>query len=514
MEGCLSVRRYLHTVFRRKFCSYFSNDYSFNNYRVTIYSVSQFSSLVSSRRLEKLGSYVPLVKCRLLNSESSSNNVNDTIDKFESKPDLRSSNKNKNKIWEKRESKTDLKSTENTEKKHVNIGTIGHVDHGKTTLSSAITKYLSEKGLAKYTTYEDIDRAPEEIKRGITINASHIDYSTETRHYAHTDCPGHADYIKNMICGTSQLDGVVLVVAGTDGQMPQTREHLLLARQLGINHVVVYINKADLVDDEVLELVELEIRELLVDFGFDGNSAPIIWGSALLALKGNTSHYGEESIKRLLNALDSYIPVPTRNLSAPFLLPVESALTVPGRGTVIIGTLTQGVVNKGDAAELTGCDVLIKTIISDLQIFKKSYTQCFAGDHLGALVRNVRPETVFRGMVLSKPGAVKMHNHFKARMYLLSKGEGGRSRAIKSCYIQQLFSRTWNAVCRIDVCDSGMILPGDEGVVILTLQKKMIMMPGQQFTIRENNVTVATGIVTELLPNLENVSHLGKITPK
>ncbi|CAG9813589.1 unnamed protein product [Phaedon cochleariae] len=398
------------------------------------------------------------------------------------------------------------------EKKNINVGTIGHVDHGKTTLTAAITKYLQKKGLAKYISYDEIDKAPEEKARGITINAAHIGYSTKKRSYAHTDCPGHADYIKNMISGVSQMDGAVLVVAATDGQMPQTREHILLAKQVGVTKIIVYINKADAVDQDVLELVELEIRELLEDFGFNGSDCPVIIGSALEALNGKDTDFGEKSISKLLDTLDTYLPEPERDLKSPFMVPIDNAFLVPGRGTVVVGTISRGIVKKNQEAELLGFDNQIKTTISDIQVFKKSVPESSAGENIGALLRNVRLKNVSRGMLLCASGSETLSNQFKASIYFLSRAEGGRSKPITSRYCQQLFSRTWNVPCRIDLDNNlEMLMPGDHGSIKLTLLWKMVMTLGQQFTIRENNVTVATGIVTETLPNINIKTNLGKL---
>lgn len=403
-------------------------------------------------------------------------------------------------------------SSQTDEKAHVNVGTIGHVDHGKTTLTAAITKILEQDGLAQYISYDEIDKAPEEKARGITINAAHIGYSTKKRHYAHTDCPGHADYVKNMISGASQMDGGILVVAATDGQMPQTREHLLLAKQVGINKIIVYVNKADKVDNEVLELVELEIRELLADFGFDGENAPVIFGSALLALKGDTSNIGVPSVRQLLDTIDDYIPTPQRDVQSPFMLPIDNAFNVPGRGTVVVGTLARGTLKKNAEAELLGFDTKIKTTISDIQVFKKSIPQAIAGENIGALLRNIKLKSVERGMLLCALGSVKLSNRFVANVYFLSKSEGGRSKPVLSKYIQQLFSKTWNVPCRIDLDENlSMIMPGEHGKVYITLLWKMVMASGQPFTIRENNVTVATGIITETLPEVHIASNLGKL---
>ncbi|KAJ0171746.1 hypothetical protein K1T71_012509 [Dendrolimus kikuchii] len=336
-----------------------------------------------------------------------------------------------------------------TEKKHCNVGTIGHVDHGKTTLTAAITKVLANDGLAKFTSYDEIDKAPEEKARGITINAAHVGYSTKLRHYAHTDCPGHADYVRNMISGASQMDAAVLVVAANDGPMPQTREHLLLAKQVGIRYILVYINKADLVDNELLELVEIEIRELLTDFGYDGNTAPMIYGSALKALNGDETEFGAPSIRKLLDALDTFVPPIVRDLTSPFLMPIDNAFTVPGIGTVVVGTIKRGVMKRNDDADLMGFGYNIKTTLSDIQIFKKSVS-----------------ELLRRGKKINNPS---MH----------------------------------------------MMMPGDHGEVYLTLLQDMVMTPGQPFTMRENNVTVATGIITDVLPSIDvPKGRLGKVVMK
>ncbi|XP_058832568.1 elongation factor Tu [Topomyia yanbarensis] len=396
-----------------------------------------------------------------------------------------------------------LLSSEAKPAEHCNVGTIGHVDHGKTTLTAAITKVLSKDGHTNYVSYEQIDRAPEEKARGITINAAHIGYSTKKRHYAHTDCPGHADYVKNMISGASQMDGAILVVAATDGQMPQTREHLLLARQVGVEKIVVFINKADQADEEVIELVEIELRELLSDFGFDGINSPVVVGSALLALQGDQSAMGEPSIQRLLDTIDNYFPIPSRDFVSPFLLPIDNAFTVPGRGTVVVGTLAKGTLRKNDEAELLGFDEHIKTTIGGLQVFQKDVGSAKAGDNIGALLRNVKISTVQRGMLLCAAGSARISNHFDGTMYLLAKNEGGRSKPLTSKYIQQLFSKTWNVPCRVDLVGQEMLLPGDHGAIRLTLLRKMVMTCGQTFTIRENGKTVATGIVTNVLDSVD-----------
>lgn len=329
-------------------------------------------------------------------------------------------------------------ATKEKQKPHCNVGTIGHVDHGKTTLTAAITKVLSDVGKEgnQFVKYEDIDRAPEEKARGITINSTHVQYETENRHYAHTDCPGHIDYVKNMITGTSQMDGAILVIAATDGTMPQTREHLLLAKQIGVEQIVVYINKADIVDEEMLELVEIEARELLEEYGFDNQNIAIVAGSALMALKGEKPDIGKDSILKLMEAVDSTIPTPKRDLSGPFYMPVESNVSVSGRGTVAIGTVARGVLKKGQELELLGHGNSIKTAASDIHVFHKSVPQCTAGDNVGVLLRGVKLELVQRGMFLSEPGSLKQFDTFEAQIYVLTKAEGGRSKPVMDQYIQ------------------------------------------------------------------------------
>ncbi|XP_063221634.1 elongation factor Tu [Bacillus rossius redtenbacheri] len=398
-------------------------------------------------------------------------------------------------------------------RKHCNVGTIGHVDHGKTTLTAAITKVLERDGLSKYVSYEQIDRAPEEKARGITINATHVEYSTRRRHYAHTDCPGHVDFVKNMISGASQMDGAILVVAATDGQMPQTREHLLLAKQVGVTSVVVFVNKAELVEQDVLELVEIELRELLTDFGYDGAGAPVLFGSALLALRGDASPLGEPSVRRLLDALDDTVAVPTRDLAAPFLLPIDNAFTVPGRGTVVVGTLSRGVLRRGVEADLLGFDASARTTVTEVQVFRQAVPEACAGENLGALLRGVKIHDVQRGMLLCARASMRLSNHYEASVYFLSRSEGGRAKPVTSGYIQQLFSRTWNIPCRVDLQDaSKMAMPGEHTHLYLTLLRGMVMTSGQSFTIRENRMTVATGIVTAVLDSILVVrSNLAKV---
>lgn len=388
------------------------------------------------------------------------------------------------------------------EKPHVNIGTIGHVDHGKTTLTAAITKVLAEAGGAKYKAYADIDNAPEERARGITINAAHVEYETENRHYGHIDCPGHADYIKNMITGAAQMDGAILVVAATDGQMPQTREHLLLANQVGVKHLCVFINKADMVDDEeLMELVEMEMRELLSQYGFDGDETPVIYGSALCALENKKPDMGLEKIKELIAAVDEHIPLPQRDLDKPFLMPVEDSFSIPGRGTVISGSIERGVIKKGDEVELIGHGKdTIKTIATGLEMFHKSLDQGQAGDNLGALIRGVKREDVKRGMVLCAPGSVKACSKVKAQVYILKKEEGGRHKPFVSNYTPQMYVRTGDMAATITL-DEGkeFVMPGEDATFTLKLFQSMALEKGLRFTLREGSRTVGTGVVTEIL---------------
>ncbi|CAO2583238.1 Elongation factor Tu, mitochondrial [Lemmus lemmus] len=405
----------------------------------------------------------------------------------------------------------EAKKTYVRDKPHVNVGTIGHVDHGKTTLTAAITKILAEGGGAKFKKYEEIDNAPEERARGITINAAHVEYSTAARHYAHTDCPGHADYVKNMITGTAPLDGCILVVAANDGPMPQTREHLLLAKQIpfpplshlqiGVEHVVVYVNKADAVQDsEMVELVELEIRELLTEFGYKGEEAPVIIGSALCALEQQRDpELGVKSVQKLLDAVDTYIPVPTRDLEKPFLLPVESVYSIPGRGTVVTGTLERGILKKGDECELLGHNKNIRTVVTGIEMFHKSLERAEAGDNLGALVRGLKREDLRRGLVMVKPGSIQPHQKVEAQVYVLSKEEGGRHKPFVSHFMPVMFSLTWDMACRV-ILPPGkeLAMPGEDLKLNLILRQPMILERGQRFTLRDGNKTIGTGIVTDI----------------
>lgn len=394
-------------------------------------------------------------------------------------------------------------SDELRNKPHCNVGTIGHVDHGKTTLTAAITKVLSLEGKAKFTSYEEIDRAPQEKKRGITINTALVEYESEYRHYAHTDCPGHVDYIKNMITGASQMDGAILVVAATDGTMPQTREHLLLAKQIGVQNIVVFINKADVVDNELVELVELETRELLQEYGFDEKSTPIIPGSALEAIKGNPVFV--ESIRNLIRAVDNYIVIPDRNVQAPFLLPIDSVVGIKGRGTVAVGTLQQGILKKGINIELLGHGTSLRSVVSDIQIFKNSVLSCGAGDNVGVLLRGIKQEAVARGMFVCEPENFQQLDAFEAQIYVLTPAEGGRNKPVTQKYIQQLYSATWNIASCVYLPDSlPMIMPGDTLRTKIILRKPMVFMTGQRFTIRENQITAITGIILKPLESEKN----------
>ncbi|XP_064904117.1 elongation factor Tu, mitochondrial isoform X4 [Columba livia] len=387
------------------------------------------------------------------------------------------------------------------DKPHVNVGTIGHVDHGKTTLTAAITKYLSASGGARFRAYEEIDSAPEERKRGITINAAHVEYSTPNRHYAHTDCPGHADYVKNMITGAAPLDGVILVVAATDGQMPQTREHLLLARQVGVRHVVVYVNKADAVGDpELLPLVELELRELLGEFGFDADATPVIVGSALCALQERDPQLGAESVRKLLDAIDTHIPLPPRDLERPFLLPVEAVHSIPGRGTVVTGTLERGTMEKGDECEILGYGRSLRSVLTGIETFHRALPQAQAGDNVGALLRGLRREDVRRGMVLGAPGTLRAHGHVEAQVYVLSPQEGGRHKPFVANYSPVMFSQTWDIACRVLLPPGKeLVLPGEDARLRLLLRQPMVLEPGQRFTLRDGSRTIGTGVVTQTL---------------
>ncbi|XP_046744546.1 elongation factor Tu, mitochondrial-like [Diprion similis] len=393
-----------------------------------------------------------------------------------------------------------------------NVGTIGHVDHGKTTLTAAITKVLSsENEYSKYVSYGEIDKAPEEKARGITINIAHVGYRTKARRYAHTDCPGHLDFVKNMISGASQMDGAILVVAATDGTMPQTREHLLLAKQVGIKEIVVFINKADIADMEMVELVEIETRELLTEIGFDGINSPVVYGSALLAIQGDMSDLGVPSVRKLLDTLDSYITTPTRDYKSPFILPIDNAFTVPGRGTVIVGTLKQGTLKKNANASLLGFDEQIPTTVGDMQIFKQSVLEAKAGENVGVLIRGIKISRVQTGMLLCAANSLSISNHYAAQIYLLTRHEGGRKKPMQaSGYIQPLYSSTWHITCRVDLKltnGTELLMPGEHAEARLTLMKKMPVLEGQAFTIRENKCTVITGIITKKLESIRVINR-------
>ncbi|KAJ4407653.1 translation elongation factor Tu [Gnomoniopsis sp. IMI 355080] len=392
-------------------------------------------------------------------------------------------------------------------KPHVNIGTIGHVDHGKTTLSAAITKRQAEKGFANFLDYASIDKAPEERKRGITIATAHIEYSTETRHYSHVDCPGHADYIKNMITGAANMDGAIIVVAASDGQMPQTREHLLLARQVGVQRIVVFVNKVDALEDpEMLELVEMEMRELLTSYGFEGDDTPVIMGSALCAMENRRPELGEQKIDELLKAVDEWIPTPERDLDKPFLMSVEDSFSIAGRGTVASGRVERGVLKKDSEVELVGKGgEVIKTKVTDIETFKKSCDESRAGDNSGLLLRGVRREDIKRGMVVTKPGSVKAHTQFMVSLYVLTKEEGGRHTGFMENYRPQMYIRTADESCSLffpegtEDASSKMVMPGDNVEMVATIQHPCAVEAGQRINIREGGRTVATGLITRIM---------------
>ena len=386
-------------------------------------------------------------------------------------------------------------------KPHVNVGTIGHVDHGKTTLTAAITTILSKKFGGEAKNYADIDSAPEEKARGITINTAHVEYETAKRHYAHVDCPGHADYVKNMITGAAQMDGAILVVSAADGPMPQTREHILLARQVGVPYIVVYMNKADMVDDaELLELVEMEIRELLSKYEFPGDDTPIITGSALKALEGDQSEIGEPSIFRLADALDSYIPDPERAIDGTFLMPVEDVFSIFGRGTVVTGRIERGIVKVGEEVEIVGIRATTKTTCTGVEMFRKLLDQGQAGDNVGVLLRGTKREDVERGQVLAKPGSIKPHTRFTAEIYVLSKDEGGRHTPFFNGYRPQFYFRTTDVTGAVELpAGVEMVMPGDNVSVTVTLIAPVAMEEGLRFAIREGGRTVGAGVVAKVI---------------
>ena len=382
---------------------------------------------------------------------------------------------------------------------HVNIGTIGHVDHGKTTLTAAITKVLAEKGQAEFKAYDQIDGAPEEKERGITINTAHVEYKTAKRHYAHVDCPGHADYVKNMITGAAQMDGAILVVAATDGPMPQTREHILLARQVGVPYIVVFLNKCDMVDDpELIDLVEMEVRELLSEYGFDGDNAPIIRGSALQALNGDPEYVAK--IDELMEAVDTYIPSPVRDIDKPFLMSVEDVFTITGRGTVATGRVERGVAKLNDEVEIVGIKPTRKTVITGLEMFRKQLDLAEAGDNIGALLRGVNRDEVERGQVLAKPGSVTPHTDFKAQVYVLTKEEGGRHTPFVANYRPQFYFRTTDVTGVVkELGGAEMVMPGDHVEMTVSLIAPIAIENGTKFSIREGGRTVGSGNVTEIV---------------
>ncbi len=386
-------------------------------------------------------------------------------------------------------------------KPHVNVGTIGHVDHGKTTLTAAITTVMAKKYGGEAKAYDQIDAAPEEKARGITINTAHVEYETANRHYAHVDCPGHADYIKNMITGAAQMDGAILVVSAADGPMPQTREHILLARQVGVPYIIVYMNKADMVDDpELLELVEMEIRELLTKYEFPGDDTPIIIGSALKALQGDQSEMGEPSIFRLAEALDNYIPMPKRALDGAFLMPVEDVFSISGRGTVVTGRIERGIVKVGEEIEIVGLKPTLKTICTGVEMFRKLLDQGQAGDNVGVLLRGTKREEVERGQVLCKPGSIKPHTKFTAEIYVLSKDEGGRHTPFFQGYRPQFYFRTTDVTGAVELpAGTEMVMPGDNVSVTVNLIAPVAMEEGLRFAIREGGRTVGAGVVAKVI---------------
>jgi elongation factor Tu len=389
-------------------------------------------------------------------------------------------------------------------KPHVNVGTIGHVDHGKTTLTAAITKVLAMKGLAQYKSYDQIDNAPEERARGITIATAHVEYETDKRHYAHVDCPGHADYIKNMITGAAQMDGAILVVSAADGPMPQTREHILLARQVGVPYIVVFMNKVDMVDDpELLDLVELEVRELLSKYGFPGDEIPIIRGSALKAMESNSTDFNAPEYKcilELMDAVDNYVPTPERPIDKPFLMPIEDVFTISGRGTVVTGRVERGVIKVGDEVEIVGFRETRKTVATGIEMFRKLLDEGRAGDNIGVLLRGIGKEEVERGMVLAKPGSITPHTKFKAEAYILTKEEGGRHTPFFNGYRPQFYFRTTDVTGVVKLPEGiEMVMPGDNVSITVELIAPVAMEKELRFAIREGGRTVGAGVVTEVL---------------
>src|SRR5512146_1407218 len=386
-------------------------------------------------------------------------------------------------------------------KPHVNVGTIGHVDHGKTTLTAAITTVLAAKFGGAAKKYDEIDAAPEEKARGITINTAHVEYETANRHYAHVDCPGHADYVKNMITGAAQMDGAILVVSAADGPMPQTREHILLSRQVGVPYIVVYMNKADMVDDaELLELVEMEVRDLLTKYDFPGDDTPIIKGSALKALEGDQSEIGVPSIIKLVDALDSYIPLPQRDIDKPFLMPVEDVFSISGRGTVVTGRVERGIVKVGEEIEIVGLKPTTKTVCTGVEMFRKLLDQGQAGDNIGVLLRGTKREEVERGQVLAKPGSITPHTKFECEVYVLSKEEGGRHTPFFNNYRPQFYFRTTDVTGAVELpAGVEMVMPGDNVKMVVTLITPIAMEQGLRFAIREGGKTVGAGVVAKII---------------
>jgi len=386
-------------------------------------------------------------------------------------------------------------------KPHCNVGTIGHVDHGKTTLTAAITKVLAETGGAEFMSFDKIDKAPEERERGITISTSHVEYATPNRHYAHVDCPGHADYIKNMITGAAQMDGAILVVSAADGPMPQTREHILLARQVGVPAIVVFLNKVDMVDDpELLELVELEVRELLSKYEFPGDDIPIIKGSALAALEGRDEELGKKSINELMAAVDSYIPQPERPKDQPFLMPIEDVFSISGRGTVVTGRVERGIVKVGEEVEIVGIKPTVKTVCTGVEMFRKLLDQGEAGDNIGVLLRGTKREEVERGQVLAKPGSITPHTKFNAEAYILTKEEGGRHTPFFTNYRPQFYFRTTDVTGTVELpAGTEMVMPGDNISMVVNLLTPIAMDQGLRFAIREGGRTVGAGVVASII---------------
>ena len=386
-------------------------------------------------------------------------------------------------------------------KPHVNVGTIGHVDHGKTTLTAALTKVMAEKHGGAFTAYDQIDKAPEEKARGITIATAHVEYESDARHYAHVDCPGHADYVKNMITGAAQMDGAILVVSAADGPMPQTREHILLARQVGVPYIVVYLNKADMVDDaELLELVELEVRDLLSTYEFPGDTTPIVTGSALKALEGDTSDIGAPSIVKLVEEMDKYIPVPERLIDGPFLMPIEDVFSISGRGTVVTGRIERGIVKVGDEVEIVGIKATTKTTCTGVEMFRKLLDQGQAGDNVGVLLRGTKREEVERGQVLAKPGSITPHTKFECEVYILTKEEGGRHTPFFKGYRPQFYFRTTDVTGAVELPEATeMVMPGDNIQMKVELIAPIAMEEGLRFAIREGGRTVGAGVVSKVI---------------